>query len=38
LQVDGRRSIIDYESRTCIFGRSVELFGARKTKNENSKR
>jgi hypothetical protein len=28
LQADGRRSIVDYESKICIFGRSVKLFGA----------
>jgi hypothetical protein len=34
LQVKGGRSIVDYESRAHIFGRSVELFGAREIENE----
>ncbi len=38
LQIDGRRPITDYESRAHTFGRSVELFGARKTKNENCRK
>ncbi|KAH9553191.1 hypothetical protein CY35_09G105600 [Sphagnum magellanicum] len=37
-QADGGRSVADYESRACIFGRSAELFGARKTENEDSSR
>jgi hypothetical protein len=38
LQADGGRSAADYESRAHIFGRSAELFGARKTENEDSSR
>jgi hypothetical protein len=32
LQVEGGRSIVDYESRVCIFGRSAKLFGTKKQK------
>ncbi len=38
LQADGGRSAADYESRARIFGRSAELFGARKTESEDSRR
>jgi hypothetical protein len=38
LQADGGKSAADYESRARIFGRSAELFGARKTESEDSRR
>jgi hypothetical protein len=38
LQIDGGRSVANYESRACIFGRSVELFGTRKIENENCRK
>ncbi len=38
LQVEKGRLIVDYESRVHIFGRSTELFGARKIENENCRR
>ncbi len=38
LQVDGRRLVVNYESRAHIFGRSAKFFGARKIENENYRR
>jgi hypothetical protein len=38
LQIDGGRSVANYESRACIFARSVELFGTRKIENENCRK
>jgi hypothetical protein len=38
LQVDGGRLVIDYGSRAHIFRRSVQLFGIKKTENENCRR
>jgi len=34
LQADGRRLVVDYESKAHIFGRNVKLFGIRKIENE----
>jgi hypothetical protein len=38
LQVDGGRSVANYENRTYIFGRNAKLLGAKKTENENCRR
>jgi hypothetical protein len=38
LQAVGGRSATDYQSRALIYGRSAELFGARKTENEDCRR